>query len=79
MMLPIVTGVGQQDLEPMTAVGPACHAMEFDIVGLRAAVDHDTQEQVRLDVDDRGKLRIGVFVVAFLSIAAFDVVLRNVP
>lgn len=79
MMLPIVTGVGQQDLEPMTAVGPACNAMEFDVVGLRAAVDHGPQEQVRLDVDDRRELRIGVLVVAFLAIAAFDVVLRNVP
>jgi hypothetical protein len=54
MILGVVAGVGQQGLEAMASVGLAAEAVQLEVVGLGASVDHDAEEQVGSNVDDGG-------------------------
>lgn len=78
MVFGVVAGVGQQRIERVTAVGLPGGAMEFEVVGLGAAVDDGGEEDVRSDVDHGRELGISAFVVPFVAVAASGVVAGDV-
>jgi len=57
MMFGVVAYVGQQCVERMPSMRLASDAMQFNVVGLRAAVDHCAEEQMALDVNHGRQLR----------------------
>ncbi len=60
MMLRIVADVGQQRVEGMSPMCLSRNTVQFKVVGLGAAVDHNAEEQVALDVNYRRKLGISM-------------------
>jgi len=53
MMLRIVTDVGQQSIERMSPMCLSSNTVQFNVVRLGAAIDHNAEEQVAFDVNHR--------------------------
>ena len=53
MMLRIVADIGQQLVERMSPMCLSSNTVQFNVVRLGAAVDHNAEEQVAFDVNHR--------------------------
>ena len=56
MMLRIVANVGQQCVEGMSPMRLSSNTVHFNVVRLGAAINHNAEEQVCFDVNNRRKL-----------------------
>ena len=59
-MLCIVADVGQQRVKGMSPMCLSSNTVQFKVVRLGAAVDHDAEEQVAVDVNHRRELGISM-------------------
>lgn len=78
MMLGVVAGVGQENVEAMASVGRADQTMELQVVRLGPAVDDHAEEQVGLDVANGRELGITPFVVGLMTMTSLRVIARDV-
>ncbi len=79
MVLGVVAGVGQQDVERVPSMGLADDGLKLDIIALRAAVHHGPQDQVGRDIDHDRQFRPTMPEMTLSTPLTPDVVGRAVP